>query len=105
MGSQESAYARMVISYWDMVASFVTNGILNDELLFQSGGELLFTWVRVKPIVEEVRSTMGNPNIFKNLEIVANRFIEFWNRDAPGAFEAFVARMGARPVAQQQKAS
>ena len=31
----------MVVSYWEMVSSFVTSGVLNQELLFQSGGELL----------------------------------------------------------------
>ena len=40
-GSAENASYRMVISYWDMVASFVVTGVLNKELFFQSGRELL----------------------------------------------------------------
>ena len=38
-GSQENAYFRMVVSYWDMAASFVTAGVLNEELFLQTNGE------------------------------------------------------------------
>src|SRR5256885_12761866 len=50
-GSSMNAYSRMVLSYWEMVASFVTSGVLNQELFFQSGGELLFALVRVKELI------------------------------------------------------
>src|SRR6266404_4510059 len=38
-GSEENTYIRMVISYWDMVASIVNRGLINDELFFESNGE------------------------------------------------------------------
>src|ERR1039458_3640280 len=41
-GSQENAYFRMVVSYWEMVAALVTSGVLNQDLFFQTNGELLF---------------------------------------------------------------
>ncbi len=47
-GSEQNASYRMVTSYWEMVSSFVTAGVLNDELFFQSGRELLFCWERVR---------------------------------------------------------
>jgi hypothetical protein len=40
-GSDENAYYRMVITYWDMAASFITSGVLDKELFFQSNRELL----------------------------------------------------------------
>ena len=43
LGSDESAYFRMVVSYWDMVASFIANGVLQREIFFESGRELLLT--------------------------------------------------------------
>ena len=46
-GSEPNAFTRMVTSYWDMVASFVTNGVLHDELFFQSGREMLLVWERM----------------------------------------------------------
>lgn len=97
-GSETNAYARMVISYWEMAASFVTSGVLNEELLFQSHGELMLTWLRVRPVLAEIRKFMGSPNVWKNLETVGTRYIEYLNATAPGAYEAFMARLGTRPA-------
>jgi hypothetical protein len=55
-GSDNNARFRMVVSYWDMVGSFVTAGVLNEELLAQSTNELLLTWERVRPLVAELRA-------------------------------------------------
>ncbi len=95
-GSQENAYFRMVTSYWNMAASFVTCGVLNQELFFQSGGELLLVWTRVRGFIEQARIANKSPNMMKNLEIVGNAFIEYWQRTSPGAFEAFLERAGPR---------
>jgi len=62
-GSSMNAYARMVLSYWEMVSSFVTGGVLNQELFFQSGMELLFVWVRVRDLVPLMREANKNPNL------------------------------------------
>src|SRR5882762_4591518 len=35
-GSQEHAYFRMVLGYWEMAASFVTSGVLQRELFMQN---------------------------------------------------------------------
>src|SRR5437763_17211332 len=61
MGSETNAYFRMVVSYWEMAASFVTSGVLNQELFFESNGELLFVWERVKPILPAFRAMTKNP--------------------------------------------
>src|ERR1039457_853448 len=50
-GSQENAYFRMVVSYWEMAASFVTAGVLSQELFFESNGELMFCWEKVRGMV------------------------------------------------------
>ncbi len=92
-GTDTNAYFRMVISYWEMVASFVTSGVLNEDLFFQSGRELLFCWERLRDIVPAYRQTAGNPNEWRNLETVANAFIQKWNAQSPGAYEAFSARV------------
>jgi hypothetical protein len=94
MGSEPNAFARQVTSYWDMTASFVTSGVLNDELLFQNNRELLFVWLRVEPIIGEVRNAFKDPNYMKNLETVAKAFIEYLNRGNPETVQAFKARVG-----------
>ena len=101
-GSQENAYMRMVSSYWEMAASFVTSGILNQELFFQSGGELLFVWERIRPIVPGFRELMKNPHAWQNLETVANAYIKHMEAKSPGAHAAFqqMVRQGvAAPAA------
>jgi hypothetical protein len=93
-GSEPNALARQVTSYWDMVASFVVAGVLNQELLFQSNRELLVVWMRVEPIVEEVRAAFKDPTYMKNLETVAKLYVEYLNRTSPEIAPAFRARVG-----------
>ena len=99
MGSQENAHFRMLVSYWEMAASFITSGVLNQELFFQSNGELLFVWERVKPIVEGFRAWTKNPDSWKNLEKVANAYIEFYKAKGPGVYEGVVAMINTPPQA------
>jgi hypothetical protein len=93
-GSQENAYFRMVVSYWEMAASFVASGVLNQELFFQSNQELLLVWTRVSGSIADFRKTMNSPRMWKNLETVAMAYIDYWERNAPGAYAAFQKRMG-----------
>ena len=92
-GSEANASYRMVVTYWDMVASFLTSGVLNQELFFQSGGELLFVWERLRDIVPQLRETYNNPTQYRNLEQTADAFIQWWKKQAPGAYEAFSKRI------------
>jgi hypothetical protein len=92
-GSEANASYRMVTTYWEMVASFLTSGVLNPELFYQSGRELLFTWERVRAIVPALRDSYRHPRELKNLEDAALAYISWWNNVAPGAFEAFAARV------------
>ena len=50
-GSDENASYRMVVTYWDMVGSFITAGVLNKELFFESGREMLLVWERMRDIL------------------------------------------------------
>jgi hypothetical protein len=93
-GSDSSAFMRQVTSYWDMAASFVTAGVLNDELLFQSNRELLVVWMRMEPIIAELRAAFKDPNYMKHLETVGRSYAEFLNRTNPETYHAFKARVG-----------
>jgi hypothetical protein len=93
-GSEPNAFARQVTTYWDMAASFVTAGVLDEELLFQSSRELLLVWTRLEPIVEEVRSAFKDPTYMRNLETVAKSYVEYLNRAGPDIAMAFKARVG-----------
>ena len=55
-GSEADAFFRMVVTYWEMAASFITSGVLHQELFLQSGNELLFVWEKVRDFVPEWRT-------------------------------------------------
>lgn len=92
MGSQESAYARMVVSYWEMTCGFVTNGVLNGELFLQSGLEFAVVFERIRQVLPGMRKSYQNPGYLKNLEAVGAMAAEYLERQGPGTYAAFAAR-------------
>ncbi len=92
-GSDEDASFRMVTTYWEMVASFITSGVLNQNLFFQSGRELLFVWERIRDLVPERRQRLQDPTSFRNLEIVAQSFIQWMKSQGPESYAAFSKRV------------
>jgi hypothetical protein len=94
-GSETNAHYRQATSYWDMCASFVNTGVLNAELFFMNNREMLLCWVRMKPMISEIRAAFSDPNYLGNLEKAANAFAEWLNKTSgAGAYEAFVKRVG-----------
>jgi hypothetical protein len=92
-GSPEDANFRMTVSYWDMAASFVTSGVLNQELFLQSGQELLYVWEKVRDIVPAYRQLSKNPMMWEHIERVANAAIERMNKANPEAYPEFSKRV------------
>jgi hypothetical protein len=93
-GSAEHASFRMVVSYWDMVASFVVTGVLNKELFFQSGRELLVVFERLRPVLAGIREDYKDPLYLGNLERVGLDYAAYWQSLNPEAYEAFAKRIG-----------
>src|SRR5271156_5376016 len=91
-GSEENTYIRMVISYWEMVASIVNRGLINDELFFESNGEIWVVWDRMRSIVPTWRAAFKNQYLFSGIEETCKR-LESW-RERRGA---------ASPRAKRQK--
>jgi hypothetical protein len=92
-GSENNARMRMVSSYWEMAASFITAGVLDPELFFVNNREMLSAALRLKRVLPELRAAFQDPTFLKNLESVAQRYSDFLNRTAPGTLEAFTARV------------
>ena len=92
-GSDENASFRMVVSYWDLVGSFITAGVLNKELFFQSGRELLLVFERVREPLPSIRETYKDPNYLKHLETVGMQFADYFQTQSKDAYEAFLKRI------------
>ena len=71
--SQENAWMRQVGGYWDMAASLVLHGALNEELFLQPGcsGEMFFFFAKIYPFLKEFREKTNNPDAFANVEKLA----------------------------------
>jgi hypothetical protein len=70
---QTSAYYRMVTTYWDMACSLVNNGAIDEQMFTDAAGEHVVIFSKIEPFLEELRQTMQNPNILKNLEMLVMR--------------------------------
>lgn len=73
--NQQNAWMRQVAGYWDMAASLVLSGAINEELFLSPGisGEMFFIFAKIQPFLKEIREKMNNPMLFKNIETVATR--------------------------------
>ena len=67
----KSAYIRMVMSYWDMAASFVNNGAIDGKMFLEATGEFILVFGRLEPLLPQIREMFGNPasspKIWKNI--------------------------------------
>lgn len=87
-GSEENTNIRMVISYWDMIAGIVNRGLIDDELFFESNGEIWVVWDRIRAIVPAWRAAFKNPTVFQNLEETCKRLESWREKRAPGSTAA-----------------
>ena len=87
-GSQENTFMRMVLSYWEMVASIVNRGLIDEDFFFENTGEQWVVWEQVKPVTAAWRTRFKNPHTFANLEKHVQRLEAWRERRAPGSTEA-----------------
>ena len=57
----KSAQFRMVTSYWDMAASFVNNGAIDEKMFNDANAEQFVVFAKIEPFVAAYREMMGNP--------------------------------------------
>jgi hypothetical protein len=91
MAGENSAYMRMVVSYWEMAAALVNHGTIDLNLFCETNGEQFLVFAKIEPFLSALREKFGNPRMFSNLEKLVN--------EAPNGKEA-VARWQARWAAE-----
>ena len=72
-GERASANFRMITSYWDMAASFVNHGAIDEEMFADAHGEHIVVFAKVEPFLAELREITGNPKMLENLEKLVMR--------------------------------
>jgi hypothetical protein len=73
MRGEHSAYFRMVTSFWDMAASFVNNGAIDEKMFNDANGEQIFVFARLEPFLAEYRAKVGQPHYLTQLEQLVMR--------------------------------
>jgi len=94
-GTDTNAYFGMVVSYWEMCRRLSFRRVEQD--LFIKAARLLFCWERLRDFVPAYREMQKSSTEWKNLETVANDFIQKWNAQSPGGLRSFFRRVPAEP--------
>ena len=72
-GHDGSANYRMITSYWEMAASFVNNGGIDEKMFLDANGEHVGVFSKVEPFIEDVRKAIGLPDYLRQLETLVNK--------------------------------
>jgi len=107
-GSKENTYMRMVLGYWEMVASIVNRRLIDEEFFFESNGEQWVVFEQVKPVLGAWRAMFSSPHFLANLETQCNRLEAWREKRSPGSNEAIrkvLAQMQQGAQAQKAQAA
>ena len=66
--TEDERYFRMALTYWDMAASFVNHGAIDERMFSETNGEHIAVYAKVEPFIEELRGLLKNPTGLANLE-------------------------------------
>lgn len=70
--SQQSAYLRQVVSYWDMTAALVLHGAINAELFFDCNGENLFIFSKISNFIPAIHTEF--PGFFARTQELVEKY-------------------------------
>ena len=75
MGTQENNWLRQVAGYWELAASLVVHGTVNETLFLEPAfsGEMFLIFAKLHPFLQDVREKMQNPRMLANVEKVIKK--------------------------------
>ncbi len=82
MDPETGGLLRMVLSYWDMAASFVNHGAIDADMFNETSGEHIGVFAKIEPFLPELRERWQQADAFQHLEKVVY--------DRPGGKEQLV---------------
>jgi hypothetical protein len=72
-GQAASASYRMVTSHWEISASLVNNGGIDEKLFLDANTEHLVVFAKLHPFIEDIREILGEPDYLTHLEQLVMR--------------------------------
>ena len=93
VGTQENNWLRQVPSYWELAASLVLHGTVNETLFLEPAfsGEMFFIFAKIHPFLKDVRERTQNPRMLANVEKVITK-----SKAGQKRLKLFEQRMAAR---------
>jgi hypothetical protein len=75
LGTQENNWLRQVGGYWELAASLVVHGAVNETLFLEPAfsGEMFLIFAKLHPFLRDVREKMQNPGMLANVEKVIKK--------------------------------
>jgi hypothetical protein len=73
MTGEHSGHMRMVLSYWDMACAMVLSGAIDEDLFNTTNGEHMVVYMKIEPVLQDLRTMFDNPDFAKSLETVVQR--------------------------------
>jgi hypothetical protein len=70
VGGTRNASFRMVLGYWDMAASLVTDGAIDGNAFRAAHGEIFLTLAKIYPYLAQLRTAAGEPDFCRHMESV-----------------------------------
>jgi hypothetical protein len=71
--TDDERYFRMGLTYWDMAASFVVHGAIDEQMFSEIVGEHINVYAKVEPFIGDLRGLLKNPTALANLETLVLR--------------------------------
>jgi hypothetical protein len=97
---ENSAYFRMVVSYWDMACSLVNNGAIDEQMFADANGEQNYVFAKIHPFIAQMREMSRQPHYLANLEKYVMRQPDAEQRME--SLRAFAKQMNAQRAAAGQ---
>jgi len=97
IGSERNSSFRMVVGYWDMAASLVTHGAIDVDMFRAANNEIVATFAKIQPFIEQLRAVRSNPNFCIHMETLV--------MGVPGALELLELRRKQFRSAAEKRAA
>jgi len=81
-GSQGFRYLNVILRNWEMLATFVVNGLISEDLVFDMYW-VKYVWDKVEPIVHGIREESKQPRLYENFEVLNQKYIEYEKTHPP----------------------
>ena len=87
-GTENGAFAGMVLSYWEQACALLNYGLLHEDLFFETSGEFFAIWERVKAIVPQARERFKMNGYLAHMDKAAQRYETWAEKRSPGHIAA-----------------